>query len=260
MLYARVATGYRPGGPNDVIPGVSSAAATYQSDSLISYEFGLKGALASKQFDYAIDAFRINWKNIQVQGVDPATSFLFYDNGGKAHSQGIEFELGYHPVRGLRLGISGAFDDAKLDQDIPVPGITASSGNELPYAPKISYAATVDYEHPLSSTVRGFAGLTVAGVGSRRAYFDDQTVGLAPVGIVSKTGDLPAYATLDLRGGITWNSVTLSGYVRNVTDKRGAVALYGSVAGADLATGTVGPAALTVIQPRTLGVTARYEF
>jgi outer membrane receptor protein involved in Fe transport len=141
-----------------------------------------------------------------------------------------------------------------------VPGITASSGNELPYAPKISYAATVDYEHPLSSAVRGFAGLTVAGVGSRRAYFDDQTVGLAPVGILSKTGDLPAYATLDLRGGITWNSVTLSGYVRNVTDKRGAVALYGSVVGADLATGAVGPAALTVIQPRTVGVTARYEF
>ena len=47
MLYARVATGYRPGGPNDVIPGVSSAAATYQSDSLISYEVGLKGALAA---------------------------------------------------------------------------------------------------------------------------------------------------------------------------------------------------------------------
>ena len=99
--------------------------------------------------------------------------------------------------------------------------------------------------------MRGFAGLTLAGVGSRRAYFDDQTVGLAAVGIVSKTGDLPAYATLDLRGGINWNGVTLSGYVRNVADKRGAVALYGAVAGADLANGTVGPAALTVIQPRT---------
>jgi iron complex outermembrane receptor protein len=260
MLYARVATGYRPGGPNDVIPGVSSAPTTYQSDSLISYEFGLKGSLASGRFDYTIDAFRINWKNIQVQGVDPVTSFLFYDNGGKAHSQGLELELGYHPVRGLRLGVSAALDDAKLDQDIPVPGVTAKSGNELPYAPKISYAGTVDYEHPLTSTVRGFAGLTVAGVGSRRAYFADQTVGLAALSLVSKTGELPAYATLDLRGGITRNSVTLSGYIRNVTDKRGAVALYGSVAGADLANGTVGPAALTVIQPRTLGITARFEF
>ena len=260
MLYARVATGYRPGGPNDVIPGVSSAPSTYQSDSLISYEVGLKGALASSGFNYTIDAFRINWKNIQVQGVDPVTAFEFYDNGGKAHSQGIEVELGYHPVRGLRLGVSGAVDEAKLDEDIPVPGVTGSSGNELPYAPKVSYAATVDYEHPLTLTVRGFAGLTVAGVGARRAYFADQTVGLAPLGLVTKTGDLPAYATLDFRGGFTWNKVTLTGYVRNVTDKRGAVALYGAVAGADLATGTVGPAALTVIQPRTVGVTARVEF
>ena len=260
MLYARVATGYRPGGPNDVIPGVSSAPATYQSDSLISYEFGIKGALASGRFDYTFDAFRINWKNIQVQGVDPVTAFEFYDNGGKAHSQGLELELGYHPVRGLRLGVSGALDDAKLDEDIPVPGVTARSGNELPYAPKVSYAGTVDYEHPLTSTVRGFGGLTVAGVGARRAYFNDQTVGLAPLGLVSKTGDLPAYATLDLRGGVNFNRVTLTAYLRNLTDKRGAVALYGAVAGADLANGTVGPAALTVIQPRTVGVTARFEF
>ena len=260
MLYARVATGYRPGGPNDIIPGVSAAPASYQSDSLTSYEFGIKGALASNRLDYTIDAFRIDWKNIQVQGVDATTGFLFYDNGGKAHSQGFEFELGYHPVRGLRVGVSGSLNDAKLDEDIPVPGITAKSGNELPYAPKLSYAGTVDYEHPLTSAVRGFAGLTVAGVGSRRAYFADQTVGLAALGLVSKTGDLPAYATLDLRGGVSWERVTLTAYLRNVTDKRGAVALYGSVAGADLANGTVGPAALTVIQPRTVGVTARFEF
>lgn len=260
MLYARIATGYRAGGPNDVIPGVSSAPATYQSDSLISYEFGLKGAVLSERLDYTIDAYRINWKNIQVLGVDPVTSFSFYDNGGKAHSQGLEFELGYHPVRGLRLGVSGSLGDARLDKDIPVPGVTAKSGNELPYAPKVSYAGTIDYEHPLNSTVRGFAGLTVAGVGSRRAYFADQTVGLPEVGLVSKTGDLPAYATLDLRGGVTWDRVTLTGYLRNVTDKRAAVALYGITAGADLATGTVGPAPLTVIQPRTVGVTARFEF
>jgi iron complex outermembrane recepter protein len=260
MLYARVATGYRPGGPNDVIPGVSVASATYRSDSLISYEVGIKGALASERLDYTFDAYRIDWKDIQVQGVDPVTSFLFFDNGGKAHSQGLELELGYHPVQGLRVGISGSFDDAKLDQDIPVPGITAESGNELPYAPKVSYAGTVDYEHPLTSMVRGFAGFTVAGVGSRRAYFADQTVGLAPLGLVSKTGDLPAYATLDLRGGVTWNRVTLTAYLRNATDKRAAVALFGLEAGGDLVNGTAGPAALTVIQPRTVGVTARFEF
>jgi hypothetical protein len=43
-------------------------------------------------------------------------------------------------------------------------------------------------------------------------------------------------------------------------DKRAAVALYGLTAGADLANNAVGPAALTVIQPRTVGVTARFEF
>ena len=43
MLYARVATGYRPGGPNVVVPGLP---ATVDADTLINYELGLKTRLA----------------------------------------------------------------------------------------------------------------------------------------------------------------------------------------------------------------------
>src|SRR5690606_25330249 len=43
MLYGRVASGYRPGGANVALPGVS---ATYDADQLINYEIGLKTAFA----------------------------------------------------------------------------------------------------------------------------------------------------------------------------------------------------------------------
>lgn len=264
MVYARIATGYRPGGANDVIAGFSKAPNSFQPDTVTSYEVGLKGALAEHRFDYSLDVYRVDWKNIQVEGVDSATGFGFFANGGKAHSQGVEFELHYLPLTGLSIGASGAFGDAKLDESIPVPGVTANAGDELPYAPKVSYAATVDYEHPLTAAVKGFAGLTVAGVGARRAYFADQTVGLSipgtPIHILSTIGELPAYTALDLRTGIIWNRVTLTAYARNVTDERGAASLFASEAGADLVHGTVGPGKLTVIQPRTFGFTVRYDF
>jgi len=261
MLYARVATGYRPGGPNDRIQG-SLAPASYQSDSLISYELGIKGNLAANRFDYSADVYRINWKNIQVSGLDQATGFSFYANGGQAHSQGLELALGFRPLSGLRVALSGSFDQAELDQNIAVPGAVGNRGDEFPYAPKVALTGTIDYTRPITTVLQGFAGLTVAEVGARRAYFSGQTVGISALGpqFTSTTGTLPSYTTLDLRGGVGRGPVTLTVYARNLTDERGAVSLNASGTGADLVQGTVGPAELTVIQPRTFGVTARYEF
>lgn len=256
MLYARVATGYRPGGPNDRIPG-SAVPDSYQSDNLISYELGLKGELAAGTLAYTADVYRIDWKNMQIQEL--ANGFAFFGNGGKAHSQGLELSLGYRPVDNLHMSLNASFDQAKLDEAIPGFAGT-SSGDDIPYAPKVALSGTVDYTHALTPTTNGFAGLTVTNVGARRAYFGGQTVGLTVAPFLSTTGTLPAYTTLDLRGGVTFNQITVTVYMRNVTNARGAVALNGEFTGADLATGTVGPAGLTVIQPRTIGATVRYDF
>lgn len=261
MLYARVATGYRPGGPNLQVP-TAAAPPTYQSDSLINYELGIKGTLADNILEYTADVYRINWKNIQVEGMDPASGYAYYTNGGKAHSQGLELSLGYRPISSLRLGLSASFDQAKLDESIAVPGATGKSGDSLPYAPQTAFSGTIDYTHPLTEAASGFAGLTLTEVGSRRAYYAESTVGLAPLGpqFGSAVGALPSYTTLDLRAGVSLQTVTFTLYVRNVTDARGAIALNGAQTGADLANNTISPAYLTVIQPRTFGLTAQYDF
>lgn len=261
MLYARVATGYRPGGANVRIPA-SEAPTTYQSDSLISYELGIKGDLIEHVFDYTADMYRIDWRNIQVEGVDPDTGFGFYDNGGRAHSQGLELAFGYRPLSALRMGLSASFNQARLDEGISVPGATSEKGDELPYAPKIAVTGMLDYTRPLTGTMAGFAGLTVTEVGSRRAYFADQTVGLPALGpqFVSTTGMLPSYTTLDLRGGVELKGLAVTLYVRNVNNARGAVSLNALSTGADLAHATVGPAELTLVQPRSFGMSVRYDF
>lgn len=262
MLYARVATGYRPGGPNDGFPG-SIAPPSYQSDDLISYEIGLKGRAAANTLTYTADVYRVNWKDIQILGIDPVTAFSFFANGGKAHSQGLELSLDYRPIRGLHVGLSGSLNDAKLDESLTIPGATGDKGDELPYAPKVAATGTIDYAHPLTDSTSGFAGLTVTEVGSRRAYFAEQTVGLASLGpaFTSRVGPMPAYTTLDLRGGLTWSGVTATLYLRNVTNERGLIALNGGNAGVNLVTqDSISPILETVIQPRTIGVTLRCEF
>src|SRR5581483_5842243 len=264
MLYARIATGYRPGGPNDKPPTVVTQAvpATYQPDSLISYELGLKGALAARVLGYTVNAYRVEWKNIQALGFDAASGVNFNTNGGKAHSQGLEVSLDYLPLEGLRLGLSGSFGDAKLDEAVPLGSVTAHRGDELPYAPQVAFTGTIDYTHPLTASMNGFAGLTVAHVGSRRIFFAEQAPGIPQLGpeFVSPVGPLPAYTTVDLRAGITRDSVTLTAYARNLSNTRGALGAQNTLVGVDLAQGTVGPLPLSVIPPRTLGVTLQYDF
>src|SRR5690606_38205998 len=48
--YLRVATGFRPGGPNIVPPGAPASVASYDSDELTSYEVGFKTESAGGLF------------------------------------------------------------------------------------------------------------------------------------------------------------------------------------------------------------------
>jgi iron complex outermembrane recepter protein len=262
MLYGRVATGYRPGGPNVVITGVSAAPPTFESDSLVNYEFGWKGEARRGSFDYGISAFRINWRDMQVVGIDPVTGFGFYDNGGRAHSQGLEVAFAVRPIRGLRLGLSGALLDAVIDEDIPVNGVTAVKGDRLPMAPKAAFTGTADYDRPIANGVSAFAGFTLTYTGARRSVFENQLVGVSVFGpgFMSTVGDLPSYTALNLRGGVTWKRLMVTALFKNVTDSRGVGSFDTAMVGADLDAGGPSPGNLTWIQPRTFALTVRVSF
>ena len=63
MLYARVATGYRPGGPNVFLPGVPP---TVDSDSMTNYEIGVKSSLAGGAVQLEAAVFYMDWDDIQL--------------------------------------------------------------------------------------------------------------------------------------------------------------------------------------------------
>jgi iron complex outermembrane recepter protein len=122
MLYARISTGYRPGGPNfptSTLPTPPS----FRPDSTYNYELGLKSTLpvANLQLDVAL--FDIEWKDIQIISLinTPAGPVGINGNSGRAHSRGVEWDLTWHPLGQLTLEALGSYTNAKLTQDAPVP-------------------------------------------------------------------------------------------------------------------------------------------
>ena len=117
-IFARVAKGFRPGGPNVLPPGAPPDVPTlYHSDSDVSYEAGVKAESADHRFSIDAAAFHINWKKIQLFAI--VNNFGVNVNGSSAKSDGVEFTAAARPVRGLELSANGAYTNARLTGATP---------------------------------------------------------------------------------------------------------------------------------------------
>jgi len=242
MVYARVATGYRPGGPNGV-PASQLAAgvpAVYGPDELTNYDIGYKASLLDHRLVLDLSAFYIDWEDIQL--LTRFGSFTAAGNGGTARSQGFEATALAAPVEGLSITATLAYTDAELTED--APGVSGFDGDRLPSVPKWQTGLSVDYDFTVSGSVTGFVGGGVHYVGDRVSPF---TSG-APAG--NERPVMPSYTTVDLRAGVTFDRYTLQVFAKNLGDERA----FGNI-GSEAASGFGAPYSASIIQPRTLGVT-----
>ena len=83
-IYARVAKGFRPGGPNVLPPAAPADVSTFDSDSLISYEAGIKAQTDDGRFTIDAALFHIDWKDIQL--IATVNGFNINTNGSAAKS------------------------------------------------------------------------------------------------------------------------------------------------------------------------------
>ncbi|MEP6885925.1 MAG: TonB-dependent receptor [Gammaproteobacteria bacterium] len=242
MVYARVASGYRPGGPNVIPPSAPpTVEGQYGADKTTSVELGVKSTLLDGILSLDLSAFHVDWKNIQLFEV--VDGFGINGNGGTARSQGLEWTLGYLPVHGLTFQWTGAYTDAKLTSD--APALDAASGDRLPYAPKWGTSVDGEYDWNLFADFKGFVGATWSYVGSRASDFSSSVA--TPPGQL----DLPSYNTTAIRLGVDNGKYRVSLYGKNLSDSRGITNFLGS--------GSPYPQ-VTVIQPRTVGVALSAKF
>src|SRR5439155_1133618 len=109
LLYARIATGYQPGGPNISLPGIPPAV---KSSTVTSYEAGLKSEFFDHRLLFNIAGYHISWEDIQVSKVVNGEGA--WVNAGKAETNGVELTTGCERIKNLRFAINGAYTDATL--------------------------------------------------------------------------------------------------------------------------------------------------
>ncbi|MEF9977164.1 MAG: TonB-dependent receptor [Thermomonas sp.] len=269
MLYARVATGYQPGGPNVKLPGVPDQV---DSSTLTNYEVGLKSKFLDNRLQLELAAFRIDWEDIQVIATFDGASGLV--NGGTARSQGLEFSALFQASTDLQLGFNAAYTDANLTEDFPtlvvasgpyiVHQVSGLGTDRMPYTPKLSLSLTADYFIPLGGSGweahlgGGYrrVGDRVAGTTERQEIYDAATMTL-----LQSQATLPlkldSYGALDLYASVSNDHWSIRAYLKNAGDSRA----YSTVsAHQNQLTDVVEELVAAPIQPRTFGIEFDYRF
>ncbi len=244
MVYARVATGYQPGGPNVGLPGVPPTVA---ASTLTSYEAGIKTTLFERRLQFDLTGYRMDWVKIQTVAVN-AQGVGYLVNGGTARSQGVELSSTLKIVHDLTAGVNFAYTDAKFTAASVTLGIDADT--PLPLVPKYSASATLDYAHRLNADWSLSAGVGLRYVGSREAYLF-----LAPAS--PQIFPESAYAAADLHVGVAHGPWDVALYAKNLFDRR---AYITKVAETDAVTGDLVRVSGTVLQPLTVGLSIDRTF
>jgi len=252
MVYARAASGYRPGGPNTVLPNVP---ATFAPDKVVDYEVGFKGILADRTFSWDAALFQINWQHVQLQDTDNATEFTYFTNGGSARSRGLELAVSWKPYSGLTVDATTTFMDAVLTQDLPTlanaDSLEGKSGDRLPASARFSSNLNVQQDFPITDSLTGYVGVNWSFVGTRQSEFSS-TAALASDSPEPRF-DLPSYSVVDLRTGLNYaTDWHLNVFLRNIANKEGVVF-------ADNRNGTA-VTSVRYLQPRTVGMFVSRDF
>ncbi len=243
MIYARLASGYRPGGVNI---GILNVPQEYSADKSKDYELGAKAEFFDHTLTVDGSVYYIDWTNIQLPLIYPTNGSTYVGNAGGAKSQGVELSIQTRPLSGLTIAAWVTYIDAVLTQTVPGAGMAGEiygfDGAKLPNTPRWAGNLSLDYNFPLGNDLRGFVGGALSYVGDRLDAFSSAS---------PERTNLPGYGKLDLRAGTTYNSWTANIYVNNVTNQ------YGLISGG---IGNQLPYSFYYLQPRTIGLSVAKTF
>jgi outer membrane receptor protein involved in Fe transport len=246
MVYLRIASGYRPGGPN-AAPQLSHGTPQFGPDTTKSYELGLKTEVFDHKLSLDGSVYYIDWKNIQLS-VSAPNGTVYVTNGGNAKSQGIELSAQATPLEGMTLAAWVAYNDAVLTQPLPPDtGLIAPAGTRLPYSSRYSGYLSIEQQFALGASSTGYVRASANYVGDRETGFSSSALPPVPMG---------GYMEASAVAGIHYRAWTINCFANNITDKRGAF----STGTASTSTHPDTTATAVFIQPRTIGLSVAYAF
>jgi iron complex outermembrane receptor protein len=216
-VYTAMARGFRFGGPQVLVGTLTgSAPDSYKSDTIWSYEAGLRTQWLQDKLTFDVTAFQVDWHNPQLQQADATGLGSYFDNVGGARGRGVETAIRYlTPLPGLIVSFSGAYTNTVTTKPFTTSdGTDTEPGTRWPLAARWQTASTLSYQRPLFLGWQGGGSLlyaTISKAPNTLAYLDT-VFGYETLDVTLNAGN--SHIT-----GMPELSLTLS----NATDERGII-------------------------------------
>jgi iron complex outermembrane receptor protein len=135
-FYAAVDNAFKQGGFNPLVPGAfaledifpevaafAHEVATYDDETTLSYELGMKGTLLDNRLRFAVDVFYQEFQDHQIGMPGDVVALgqlapLFNSqlaNADQVYTQGIEFDVTYLFAEDWEAALRGAYSDPTID-------------------------------------------------------------------------------------------------------------------------------------------------
>lgn len=249
MIYARVASGYRPGATNPVCGPQAlpfDVPCQFKPDKTVNYELGAKGNLLGGALTYDVSLFSIDWSDIQI--VKVLDAYTYNGNAGKARSRGLELSLVARPTDRLTLSAWYSYVEATLREEFIDANFYAAKGDRLPYSSEHSGRFAFDYKAPVGRNIDVRFGGSATYVGERKGEFVPFQAA-APL-----RATYPGYVQFDVNAGLEFEKLTISAFIQNLTNK------HGVIGGGYWNQTTYNANWFNYAQPRTIGANIEYKF
>lgn len=252
MLYATAAQGFRIGGvnmfPADVCAEdlanlglTASELGNYDSDTLWSYEAGLRSSWPESRVVFNVAGYYIDWEDVQ-QTIGLSCGFPAMVNAGQGRIQGFEADLSWAAAAGLVVNLGVGYADSEITDNGGVQAV--AEGTPVQNAPKWTGSAAIDYDLQ--------AGNLPVYLHADYAYVG-QSVNARNSAPFFRTR--PSYSIVNLRAGVTLGEWEVGLFVENATDENANLADVPPMA-AEL----WDRPRIRVNRPRTIGMEVRAKF
>jgi len=291
ILYATAAQGFRAGGVNPQVAQAVCAVSlaqlginatdipsSYQSDKVWSYEAGGKFRLLDNRLQVNAAAYMIDWTGVQATVVLGTCGQSFVINGGRARSQGADFQVSYRPIDPLTVSVNLGYDDAHYVDPVkgPNPTIAQTGAPPLPAqnagaplgVPPWQISASAEY----TFTLANWDAYVRADDQWQSTYVNGPAYGVSQYN--PNTRYVPSQNTLNARLGVRLNTWDVNVFALNLLDSRDKLGNAGNgIVACAPPTSPVpgGPGCTTYTnwspfvqqayqRPRVVGVQANYRF
>jgi iron complex outermembrane recepter protein len=271
MVYVSAGKGYRAGGGNTQVStssslcgpslaalGITGAPASFNSDSLWSYELGAKDTLFNRRLSFQASIYYIKWSDIQTLVSLPSCAAVFTANRGKAVSRGFDLQIEGIIAEGLKAGATVGYTDAYYPSaayGAPSNGVTPllnGAGDKLANVLPWTASANVEYSRNIEAVwggARGYIRLDYRRLSAANALNPNVAGFDAQIGPLQN----PAYGMLNIRLGAVHSGLDLSAYVNNATNADPIVGIsHDGYPNSQLYA--------AAIRPLTFGLTALYRY